>query len=257
MVCAVGQAPIFGGGHTGGLSPKNLSSPQSDSKEVVVRASTDCSQTDRQSLPLLHRRPGAFLTLGDLHGHHDGDRIPRPAVRANRQQARIRRPRDFERLGLVAVADDLLPAGSRRPAARHVGLVGLRLVSGTQRRLRAKTHGCMHRRGDPRGRGAATVVRLIGQDQGLINLRPLRHALCEQHLDAAQPHRQAPVVPEGATNLGLIGQYVEVSQDIAFTIEYSARTAWEAVHLLLKRGPAPPRFFRRHAQGPNVRCRIR
>jgi oleate hydratase len=66
-----------------------------------------------------------------------------------------------------------------------------------------------------------------------------------------------PVVPEGATNLGLIGQYVEVSRDIAFTIEYSARTAWEAVHLLLKRGPAPPRFFRRHAQGPNVRCRIR
>jgi hypothetical protein len=49
-----------------------------------------------------------------------------------------------------------------------------------------------------------------------------------------------PVVPEGATNLGLIGQYVEVPQDIAFTVEYSARTAWEAVHLLLKRGPAPP-----------------
>jgi myosin-crossreactive antigen len=29
-------------------------------------------------------------------------------------------------------------------------------------------------------------------------------------------------VPEGATNLGLIGQYVEVPRDIAFTIEYSA-----------------------------------
>ena len=52
-----------------------------------------------------------------------------------------------------------------------------------------------------------------------------------------------PVVPEGATNLGLIGQYVEVSRDIAFTIEYSARTAWEAVHLLLKRGPAPPPVY--------------
>jgi oleate hydratase len=52
-----------------------------------------------------------------------------------------------------------------------------------------------------------------------------------------------PVVPEGSTNLGLIGQYVEVPRDIAFTIEYSARTAWEAVHLLLKRGPAPPPVF--------------
>jgi oleate hydratase len=52
-----------------------------------------------------------------------------------------------------------------------------------------------------------------------------------------------PAVPEGSTNLGLIGQYVEVSRDIAFTIEYSARTAWEAVHVLLKRGPAPPPVY--------------
>ena len=52
-----------------------------------------------------------------------------------------------------------------------------------------------------------------------------------------------PVVPEGATNLGLIGQYVEVEQDIAFTFEYSTRTAWEAIYLLLKRGPAPPPVY--------------
>jgi oleate hydratase len=50
-------------------------------------------------------------------------------------------------------------------------------------------------------------------------------------------------VPEGATNLGLIGQYVELSRDVAFTIEYSARAAWEAVHILLKRGPAPPPVY--------------
>jgi oleate hydratase len=51
------------------------------------------------------------------------------------------------------------------------------------------------------------------------------------------------VVPAGATNLGLIGQYVEVPLDIAFTIEYSARSAWVAVHQLLKRGPAPPAVY--------------
>jgi oleate hydratase len=50
-------------------------------------------------------------------------------------------------------------------------------------------------------------------------------------------------VPEGATNLGLIGQYVEVSRDVAFTIEYSARAAWEAIHILLKRGPPPPPVY--------------
>jgi oleate hydratase len=50
-------------------------------------------------------------------------------------------------------------------------------------------------------------------------------------------------VPAGATNLGLIGQYVEVPREIAFTIECSVRTAWEAIHLLLQRGPAPPPVY--------------
>lgn len=52
-----------------------------------------------------------------------------------------------------------------------------------------------------------------------------------------------PVVPEGSTNLGLIGQYVELEQDIAFTFEYSTRSAWEAIHRLLKRGPPPPPVY--------------
>ncbi len=50
-------------------------------------------------------------------------------------------------------------------------------------------------------------------------------------------------VPDGSTNLGLIGQYVEVEREVAFTIEYSARTAWEAIHTLLKRGPEPPDVY--------------
>jgi oleate hydratase len=52
-----------------------------------------------------------------------------------------------------------------------------------------------------------------------------------------------PVVPEGATNLGLIGQYVEIERDVTFTIEYSARTAWEAVRILTRRGPRPPSVY--------------
>ena len=52
-----------------------------------------------------------------------------------------------------------------------------------------------------------------------------------------------PVVPEGVTNLGLMGQYVELERDIAFTFEYSTRTAWEAIYRLLKRGPAPPDVY--------------
>jgi oleate hydratase len=54
-----------------------------------------------------------------------------------------------------------------------------------------------------------------------------------------RPH----VVPEGMTNLGLLGQYVELEKEITFTFEYSARTAWEAVYRLVKRGPPPPDVY--------------
>ena len=54
--------------------------------------------------------------------------------------------------------------------------------------------------------------------------------------------KPAPV-PEGATNIGLIGQYVEAPKEIGFTIECSVRTAWEAINVLLKRGPAPPPVY--------------
>jgi oleate hydratase len=52
-----------------------------------------------------------------------------------------------------------------------------------------------------------------------------------------------PPVPTGSTNLGLIGQYVEMPKEIAFTIECSVRAAWEAIYVLLKRGPAAPPVY--------------
>ena len=53
-----------------------------------------------------------------------------------------------------------------------------------------------------------------------------------------------PPVPKGATNLGLIGQYVEMPKEIAFTIECSVRSAWVVIYTLLTRGPAPPSVYR-------------
>ena len=61
-------------------------------------------------------------------------------------------------------------------------------------------------------------------------------------LPRSRSDRPPPVV-EGATNLGLVGQYVEVPREIAFTIECSVRSAWEAIYTLLKRGPAPPPVY--------------
>ena len=42
------------------------------------------------------------------------------------------------------------------------------------------------------------------------------------------------VVPEGCTNLGFLGQFVEVQDDAVFTVETSVRTAMEAVYQLTK-----------------------
>jgi oleate hydratase len=42
------------------------------------------------------------------------------------------------------------------------------------------------------------------------------------------------VVPDGCTNLGFIGQYVEVKDDAVFTVETSVRTAMDAVYKLTK-----------------------
>jgi oleate hydratase len=42
------------------------------------------------------------------------------------------------------------------------------------------------------------------------------------------------IVPEGCTNLALIGQFVELPGDVVFTVETSVRTALTAVYALLK-----------------------
>jgi len=51
------------------------------------------------------------------------------------------------------------------------------------------------------------------------------------------------VVPEGAVNFGFLGQFAESSpRDVIFTVEYSVRTAMEAVYTLLdiERGVPEP-----------------
>ncbi|MBH0085283.1 oleate hydratase [Psychrobacter sp. SCQQ22] len=50
----------------------------------------------------------------------------------------------------------------------------------------------------------------------------------------ARAHGDRPeIVPQGCTNLGLVGQFVETKNDVVFTIESSVRTARVAVYSLL------------------------
>lgn len=52
------------------------------------------------------------------------------------------------------------------------------------------------------------------------------------------------VVPEGSTNFGMIGQFVEIPDDVVFTVEYSVRTAQTAVFKLLGLNKHPNPFPR-------------
>ena len=61
-----------------------------------------------------------------------------------------------------------------------------------------------------------------------------------------------PVVPESMTNLGLLGQYVELERDITFTFEYSTRTAFEAIRQLKGSPPASARLPRPVRSGRRV-----
>ncbi|WP_406499249.1 oleate hydratase [Streptomyces sp. NBC_01604] len=54
------------------------------------------------------------------------------------------------------------------------------------------------------------------------------------------------VVPEGSVNLAFIGQFAEVPDDVAFTVEYSVRTAWTAVAGLLDLAKQPPPVYKGH-----------
>lgn len=52
------------------------------------------------------------------------------------------------------------------------------------------------------------------------------------------------VVPERSTNLGLMGQFVEIDRDVTFTMEYSARSAQTAVFTLMGLDRKPHTVFR-------------
>lgn len=60
-------------------------------------------------------------------------------------------------------------------------------------------------------------------------MMPYIDALFQPHAKSDRPF----VVPEGSTNLAMIGQFVEIPEDMVFTEEYSVRAARTAVYTLL------------------------
>lgn len=59
------------------------------------------------------------------------------------------------------------------------------------------------------------------------------------------------VVPEGAQNFAVIGQFCELPFDTVFTVEYSVRSAMTAVHALTGQGRPPP-FAKQSYRNPAI-----
>lgn len=73
---------------------------------------------------------------------------------------------------------------------------------------------------------------------------PCRMPLVTSQFMPRRSGDRPPVVPEGARNFAVIGQFCELPRDCVFTVEYSVRSAWTAVHALTGRIPPPPPVVR-------------
>jgi oleate hydratase len=80
----------------------------------------------------------------------------------------------------------------------------------------------------------------------------LEHAICRpcmmpyitsQFLTRA-PGDRPKVIPEGSTNLALLGQFVEIPEDTVFTVEYSVRGAQMAVYELMGLDMKPKEMYK-------------
>jgi oleate hydratase len=61
---------------------------------------------------------------------------------------------------------------------------------------------------------------------------PNRMPLITSQFLVRNTESRPPIIPEGSTNLGLTGQYVEQPDDVVFTVEYSVRTGQTAAFKL-------------------------
>jgi oleate hydratase len=73
---------------------------------------------------------------------------------------------------------------------------------------------------------------------------PCRMPFITSEFMPRRPGDRAPVIPEGAQNFAVIGQYCEMPEDCVFTVEYSVRSAWAAAHAMTGRLPPPPAVAR-------------
>jgi oleate hydratase len=75
-------------------------------------------------------------------------------------------------------------------------------------------------------------------------VRTCRMPLITSHFMPRRVGDRAPLIPPKAQNFAVIGQFCEIPRECVFTVEYSVRAAWEAVHALTGEVKAPPSVVR-------------
>ncbi len=72
---------------------------------------------------------------------------------------------------------------------------------------------------------------------------PVMMPYITSEFERRDPADRPPVIPQGARNFALLGQYVEIPDDVVFTVEYSVRGAMHAVYGLLGLPNAIPPIY--------------
>ena len=167
--------------------------------------------------------------MGVVHLHHAHARARPPDRGIYRERPRYRRRDDVHGLELVAhqphfagQPDDVFTLWGYGLLIDNTGdFVGTTMANATGQQILTEL---MHHLGCEdildEVRSATTVIPLMVP---YITSQFARRDVADRPL----------VIPTGATNFALLGQYVEIPEDVVFTVEYSVRSAMHAVYGLL------------------------
>jgi len=74
---------------------------------------------------------------------------------------------------------------------------------------------------------------ILDEVRSTTTVIPVMMPYITSEFERREPSDRPAVIPPGAKNFALLGQYVEIPQDVVFTVEYSVRGAMHAVYGLL------------------------
>ncbi len=79
----------------------------------------------------------------------------------------------------------------------------------------------------------------VMQRGGVVNAIPVSMPFIDSLFMPRKPGDRPKVIPKGSLNFAFLGQFTEIEDDCVFTVEYSVRSAQEAVYGLFECGKEP------------------